>query len=201
MKPVNRNSFIFLGFLLILYFGVNLYFNYKSQMLTDEITPVSSEELKSCSIEEIEDNRVKLTVPSPYVGDGVTQENLDVVAQKCGYEAITLNEDGSATYLITKEQQQSMVTNLATGIKDKLIVTAGSKNYKHITNIEANEDFLHYTVTLDTNSLDTSSAMISSLLKSYSTMYYCYQGIIGETINITYVYSNGSTQEYTAVIE
>lgn len=201
MKSMNKNAFIFLGFLFILYFGVNLYYNYKSQMLSENISPVSSEQLKCCSMEELENDRVQLTVPAPYVGTDITQEYLDKIAKQSGYESLILNADGSATYIITKQQQQAIISNLDMGIRDKILVTAGSKNYKHITNIDANEDFTHYTVTLDTNSLDNSSAMIASLLKSYTTMYYCYQGVIGETINITYVFGNGSTQEYSTTVE
>ena len=42
---------------------------------------------------------VTITVPADYVGD-VTQEELDAKAKESDIHSITLNEDGSATYVM-----------------------------------------------------------------------------------------------------
>ena len=49
---------------------------------------------------------VELTIPKDYVGE-TTQENLDALAAEKGFKSITLNPDGSATYIMTKKTAQN----------------------------------------------------------------------------------------------
>lgn len=188
-KGFNRSNVTILVVLLILYFGVNLYYNYKAQSLS-AVPEADAEALKSCSMNEIDGNRLLLTIPSTYV-NGATQENLDAVAEAAGYEKITLNSDGSATYTLTHEQHEKMMKDLHTGISDKLIMLPGSKSFKDIDSIKANEDFTEYTVTLNTIGANFDSSMIAMNLKMFSTMYNCFQGVTDEIIHIEFYNKNG----------
>ena len=53
---------------------------------------------------------VTITVPADYVGD-VTQEELDAQAKESDIHSITLNEDGSATYVMSKSDRKSTRLN------------------------------------------------------------------------------------------
>ena len=62
---------------------------------------------------------VTLTIPAQYVGE-TTQEELDKTAKENGLKSITLNEDGSATYVMTKKQHKKMMADMADKINASL---------------------------------------------------------------------------------
>ena len=147
-------------------------------------------DLSSCSLVELDDGRVALTIPSEYVY-GATPSDLEKTANELGYESIILNQDGSATYTITKEQHQTMLKDLAKGINEKLAAIPGSDKYDDISSIEANEDFTQYKVYLSTSTAEFNESMSVMLFKMYGTMYNCFNGVTDETIVIEYYNKNG----------
>lgn len=147
-------------------------------------------DLSSCSLVALDDDRVALTIPSDYVY-GATQTDLDKTAAELSYESIVLNEDGSATYTITKEQHETMLSDLATGINEKLAAIPGSDSYDDITAVEANEDFTSFTVSLSTTSADFNESMSVMVLKMYAVMYNAFNGVTDEVITISYYNKNG----------
>lgn len=48
---------------------------------------------------------VKITIPADFVGE-TTQEELDAQAKESDIHSITLNDDGSATYVMSKSQHK-----------------------------------------------------------------------------------------------
>lgn len=191
LKAVDKNTVIFLIVLLIIYFGMNLYYNYQSEMMT-QVPEASAEELSACSISELPDDRISLTIPSTYVY-GASQSDLDNACKAAGYESITLNSDGSATYIITQQQHEAMMKDLHQGISDKLASLPGSEHFKEISEIEYNDDFTSYTVHLSTSGAGFDSSMSALNLKMFTTMYNCFQGVTDESIYIDYVNKSGST--------
>ena len=63
---------------------------------------------------------VTITVPATFVEEGATQESLDATAKEEGYKSITLNEDGSATYVMTKAKHKEMMDELRQQVNDSL---------------------------------------------------------------------------------
>jgi PBP1b-binding outer membrane lipoprotein LpoB len=147
---------------------------------TSEAFPASS-----CSLTYLEDDRVELTVPSDYV-QGATQTQLDTAAKELGYESITLNEDGSATYIMTKAQHQEMLKNLSDGINEKLNSMIRSENYSDITAISANDDYTVFSVTTTASSTDVSASMYYMVFSMYGDMYNAYNGIPDADIRIDF---------------
>lgn len=171
---MKKNHIIILIGLFGLYFLMNLYINYKSQIMPD--APMATkEELESCSLETISENCVELTVPATYVNNA-TQEDLNTTAQKAGYESITLNEDGSATYRITPAQHQTMLENLRIGIQDKIKLLPTSPKYDSIDNIITNDDFTSYEVHLNISGTDFDTSMVILNLRMYTAMYQAFCG-------------------------
>lgn len=190
LKAVDKNTVIFLIVLLVIYFGINLYYNYQSEIMT-QVPEASSEELSVCSLSELEGDRVSLTIPSTYVY-GATQADLDNACKAAGYEAMTLNSDGSATYILTKQQHIDMMKDLHQGISDKLASLPGSEHFKEITSIEANDDFTSYTVHLSSSGAGFDSSMSALNLKMFTTMYNCFQGVTDESVYINYLNKSGA---------
>jgi hypothetical protein len=90
--------------------------------------------------------------------DGQTQEDLDLIRETEGYKSITLNDDGSATYVMTKKQHETMMTEMAATINDAMKEMAGSDDYPNITEVKANDTFTEFTVTTKSEELDMSES-------------------------------------------
>lgn len=182
---MKKNSIAFLCVLFVLYFIAAFYTNYVNEMQVDTAPEVSESDLASCSINELDDDRIALTIPATYVIDA-TQETLDATASQFGYEKITLNEDKSATYYLTHKQHEELLSRLHDGLNEKLSALPGKNSFKDVASVSANDIFTDYTVKLSRSSASYDSSMIAVPLKSYSTMYNVFRGIKNLPVHITF---------------
>lgn len=136
---------------------------------------------------EVEENlfTVKLTIPAEYIGE-TTQEELDAGAQEYGYQ-ITLNDDGSATYLMTKAQHKEMLADLAAQINNSLDELVGSDNYPNFTDIKANSNFTEFTVTTKSTELDMVESFSVMSFYIYGGMYNIFTGEEVSNIHVDFV--------------
>ncbi len=145
----------------------------------------------SCSkLEELDENRIALTVPGAYAADA-DQESLNQTAVQLGYESIILNEDGSVTYTITRDQHKEMLENLRSGIIKTLNGMIGSADYKKIASIEPNEDFTYIKVTLNSKSIDYNNSMSMIQFKTYFLLYNAFNGTPDAKLSVEYYDKDG----------
>ena len=106
----------------------------KKDTTTEELKELS-EDLNALGNVDVKDGifNVKLTIPAEYVGEA-TQEQLDEQAAEYGYK-ITKNDDGTATYTMTKSQHKKMLEDIANSINDSFSEYIGTDDYPNITNI------------------------------------------------------------------
>ena len=88
---------------------------------------------------------VKITIPADFVGE-TTQEELDAQAKESDIHSITLNDDGSATYVMSKSQHKKIMKELSDNINSALTEMVGSEDYPNFTDIKTNSDFTNFTV-------------------------------------------------------
>lgn len=155
----------------------------------EETTEEDSEAaLEAISDVEVEENlfTVELTIPAEYMEDA-TQEELDALAEENGYKSITLNEDGSATYIMTKKQHKEMMEGLSAQLNQALADMVGSDDYPNFTNVEVNSDFTEFTITTTSTELDLNESF--SVLTFYMTggMYHVFNGTTVDNIHVDYV--------------
>ena len=137
-------------------------------------------------------SEMELTIPAEFVGEQ-TQEDLNEIAEENGFKSITLNEDGSATYVMTQKQHEEFLTEYRNQINDSLKEMIGSESYPNFTKIEANDNFTEFTITTKSTSLDMN--------ESFSVMaFYMFGGLYGvfsgETVdNVTVTFVNEATGE------
>lgn len=81
--------------------------------------PVSTETKTKIDASEVGSVNVKsglvyvtITIPAELVNKEKTQEFYDEQAQQNSYRSVTLNADGSVTYVMTKSQHQEMLDKL-----------------------------------------------------------------------------------------
>ena len=134
---------------------------------------------------------VEVTLPAEYVGE-TSQEKLDEDAKKIGYK-VTLNEDGSATYKLTKAQHKKVLENLTEEINNSMAEMENSEEYPTFTNIEANADFTKFTVTTTSEELGLNETFSVMIFYTYGGMYNIFSGKDVDNIHVDFV--NADTGE------
>lgn len=137
---------------------------------------------------EVDENlfSVELTIPAEYVGE-TTQEELDATAKEKGFKLAALNEDGSATYIMTKVQHQEMMDEITISINESLAELIGSEEYPSFTNIEANEDFSVFTITTTSTELDLTESFSVVMFYMYGGMYNIFNGTPVDNVHVDFV--------------
>lgn len=166
----------------IVLFIVNLAVYLYTSTGSPGVSALTSIDLSVCSKEALSDGRISLTIPSEYVY-GASQDDLNKAAEAGGYESITLNENGTATYVITEDQHKQMLLDLAKGINEGLQNIPGSDEYKDVTKVSANSDFTSYEIYTSNTGADYDTSMVVMVLKMYSTMYYAFDGVSDQLIH------------------
>lgn len=164
----------------------------EAEALAEEPETESSEESTASELEalgEVEVEKelfdVNITVPAEYI-EGATQEELDTKAAEIGYK-VTLNEDGSATYVMTKSQHKEMMKGISDSINESLSEMVGSEEYPNITDISTNDDFTEFTVTTKNAEPDLSESFAVMGFYLYGGMYHIFNGTTADNIHVDYV--------------
>lgn len=130
---------------------------------------------------------VTITVPASFMDEGVTQEQLTEQAKEAGYKSITLNEDGSATYVMSKAKHQEMIDGIRQSIDESLKEMENSEAYPNLVSATANSDYTQYIVTLNAEEVSAEYALLPLGLYIFSGMYHAFNGTQPENINIQFV--------------
>ena len=162
-----------------------------SEPETEETTETSDDGMKE--LEALGDVNVDkglfnvtLNIPKDYVGE-TTQKELDELAKEKGFKSITLNSDGSATYVMNKAQHEELLSGIRDSINSSLQEMVGSEEYPNITKIEANEDFTSFTVTTKNQEPDFSESFGILALYMYGGMYAVFSGDEVENVHVDFV--------------
>ena len=141
---------------------------------------------------------VKVTLPASlfeYVDEEISQEDLDKAAFENGFISATLNEDGSVTYVMSKDKYNAYVAELAMSIDKGLEELCNSDN-SSIVDIKHNADFTDYTITLDADVVGFTESFVSLAIVLYSAFYYGFKGKdMTSGVHFTYVNKSGDVLE------
>ncbi len=129
---------------------------------------------------------VTLNVPKDFIGE-TTQEELDKTAKEKGYKSATLNDDGSVTYVITKEQHKEMLEAVKKSIDESLAEMIGSEEYPNVTNVTANSDYTSFTITTKNAEPDFSESLAVISLYMFGGMYGVFSGERVDNVHVDFV--------------
>ena len=129
---------------------------------------------------------VKITIPADFVGE-TTQEELDAQAKESDIHSITLNDDGSATYVMSKSQHKKIMKELSDNINSALTEMVGSEDYPNFTDIKTNSDFTNFTVTTTASELDLTDSVSVMAFYMYDGMYAIFNGNDSANIHVDFV--------------
>lgn len=153
-----------------------------------ELEQITSTELEAIGDISVDSGlfNVELNIPADIIGE-TTQEKLDETAKEKGYKSITLNPDGSATYVMTKTQHKEMMDELAVSMDESLQEMIGSEDYPNFTKIEHNEDFTEFTITTASTELDIKESFSVLMFYMQGGMYNIFNGTPVDNVSVTFV--------------
>lgn len=158
---------------------------------SDEESKTQDDDLGLASIGDVDVDaglfNVTITVPADFLDEGVTQENLDEQAKEKGFKSITLNDDGSATYVMTKAQHEEMMDEIRQSIDGSLLEMASSEDYPSVVSIDANEDYTEYKITVNAEEVGLQESFLVLSLYVFGGMYHVFNGTEPGNINVQYV--------------
>ena len=132
---------------------------------------------------------VEFTVPKDFLDEGATEESLTEKAGE-GVKSVTLNPDGSATYVMTKAAHKELMDEMTADIEDSLeeMVTSGDNpTYKKI---EHNSNFTEITVYVDAEDIGLGDTFQILGFYLYGGMYNAFNGTPVDNINVKYINNN-----------
>ena len=135
---------------------------------------------------------VTITIPADFVGEQ-TQEDLDKISQEKGYQSITLNADGSATYVMTRTQHEELLAEYRQQLTDTLNEMVGSEDYPNFTSIVANDNFTEFTVTTKSTELDMNESFSVIAFYMYGGLYNVFSGVYVDNVHVDFI--NADTGE------
>ncbi|MFT4107871.1 MAG: hypothetical protein QM657_19130 [Lacrimispora sp.] len=140
---------------------------------------------------------VELNIPADFVGEQ-TQEELNELCKEKGYKSITLNDNGSATYIMTKQQHKEMMKGISDNIDSALTEMVGSEDYPNYTNIKVNEDFTAFEITTKSTELDLAESFSTLAFYMFGGMYHVFNGTTVDNISVTFINADTGAEILTS---
>ena len=135
---------------------------------------------------------VIITLPAELAGE-TTQEQLEQQTEGQDIHSVTLNEDGSVTYVMSKRQHKAFMEDFRASLSEELAQIPGSEGFENITSVEANEDFTSFTVTTAATELSLSDMMSVMVYYTYGGIYNIFNGTPADNVHVDFV--NADTGE------
>lgn len=148
------------------------------------------------SAEKSPGRTIELTVPADFLDEGTTQESLDAEVSKAdGFISAKINADGSATYVMTEERHNDLMTELGQNIDTELANMADSSDYPNIVSVSASNDYTTFTVTLSTDTVGLQESIMVMAFYMYGGMYNAFNGTPADNVSVQFVNQSGTVLE------
>lgn len=145
-----------------------------------------SEETQSIEVDEGLLN-VEITVPPDFLEEGTTQETLDETAKEEGIKSITLNDDGSATYIMSKSKHDEMMAGIRESINQSMAEIIDPETYPTFVEVTSNDDYSHFTVKLSSNEVGISESISVLGFYMFGGLYNAFNGTPVDDVTVSFV--------------
>lgn len=145
-----------------------------------------SEETQSIEVDEGLLN-VEITVPPDFLEEGTTQETLDETAKEEGIKSITLNDDGSATYIMSKSKHDEMMAGIRESINQSMAEMIDPETYPTFVEVTSNDDYSHFTVKLSSNEVGISESISVLGFYMFGGLYNAFNGTPVDDVTVSFV--------------
>lgn len=129
---------------------------------------------------------VTLTMPADFV-TATTQEELEESAKETGdFISVKLNDDGTATYVMTKSAHKELMDTTRAGFEQQLQEMVRSEDYPNITEIKVNDDFTKFEVTTENEETDFAESFSVMLFYMMSGTYHVFNGTTPDNCQVIF---------------
>ena len=139
---------------------------------------------------------VEVIMPAEYVAvllapeyaesEVITQEILDASVVEMGYESATLNEDGSAVFVMNEELHNTLVNDYKLSIEGVAAMWVGMEG-STIVGVKIDESGVNVEFALDAEAVGLMELMASAYVGVYVDVYRCIAGIDDTTSPVTFI--------------
>lgn len=129
---------------------------------------------------------VTLTLPAEYA----SQITLDDLKDSSAYVDATINEDGSVTYKLTKEQYENMYRTMKAAC-DKAIKYLEDSGQFSIKKVEHSDSYAEFKVTLEGEKLGLIDSLSALTLYMYGGLMGMLKGKVPEHVTVSYYSADG----------
>ena len=131
-----------------------------------------------------------VTVVIPTVYESVTtQEEAEKIRKENGYESAVLNDDGSLTIVMSRNQHDEMLGQFKKSVDEGITEIIHTVEDSAIEKIEYNDDYSIFTVTVSGDELGLAERQAADELVMYGTLYHIYSGNDVDHIKVDYLSS------------
>ena len=139
------------------------------------------------------DKTISITLPEE-LGSGMsTQAEYDQFASENDFDSITVNEDGSVTYVMKESRHKELMEEIKTSIDEVLQDMTTSGDYPNFVSITANEDYSKFEVITKNTELDLTESFSTLGFFIFGQLYHAYNGTPVDNICVQYI--NEQTKE------
>lgn len=137
---------------------------------------------------------VEITIPSDYIGEDATQDELDAAVERTdGFKSATLNADGSVTYIMTEACHKKLMQDMAQQLDSSLADMVGSEDYPNVTAIDSSDDYTKFTVTLSSDSVTLQDSLMTLVFYMSGGLYHYFStGEPVDNINVRFIDQSGN---------
>ena len=138
---------------------------------------------------------VEITLPAEFF-EGESEETIKASAKDQGIKDVTIEEDGSVTYTMAKEDHEVMLEQLTKDMATSIEEIAVSEEYPSIQDITYNKDFTEYNLTVDREAYENGfdSMVLFGLILS-TTSYKLFEGEQEENVKVKFNYIDAATNQ------
>ncbi|OED31981.1 hypothetical protein BHE17_04685 [Planococcus maritimus] len=138
---------------------------------------------------------VEVTIPAGFF-EGEDPEQVAAEAEQEGIEKVTVNDDGSVTYKMSKAQHKEMMAELATSVEEAKTDILESGDFPSIQSIETSDNYDRFTVNVDRESYEGSFDGFATItLGLVGSFYQLYDGADPDNYEVTLEMTDAETGE------
>ena len=161
-----------------------------SEMADEALSDITTEVNDAANNIDSDKHLLSIEVTLPASVDDITDEEIEDLRTDEGYISITRNDDGSITYVMTKNKQKELLDKLENRFADFADSIPGSEDYPNVTKLEVNSDFSKFTTTTTAQSKDEislSETMLAAVFYSFGGAYRGYACESDTSVTVDYV--------------
>ena len=139
---------------------------------------------------------VEITIPATMIADDDPEQIKAEAEKEDGVSKVTINNDGSLTYKMSKAAHKRMMNEMKENIGKTIEETVSSGDYPSIKEIKANSACTVFTMIVDRESFENSFDGFATLGIGMGSMFYqAFDGANAETIKTTIHFEDSNTGE------